>query len=95
MDTAASETTRSLIFEALRDIYDPELGVIFVDLGLIYDVDMNEKSHLTTTMTLTTPGCPMHESIGDGSEEKHFRTYRGSPAARFGSCGTLHRNLHV
>ena len=66
MDTAMMETTRSLIFEALRDIYDPELGVNVVDLGLVYDVDMNEEGHVTITMTLTTPGCPMHESIGEG-----------------------------
>ena len=66
MDTTALETTHSLIFEALRSVYDPELGVNVVDLGLIYDVDMNEESHVTITMTLTTPGCPMHESIGEG-----------------------------
>jgi metal-sulfur cluster biosynthetic enzyme len=66
MDTTAIETTRLLIYEALRNVYDPELGVNVVDLGLIYDVDVNEEGHLTITMTLTTPGCPMHESIGEG-----------------------------
>ena len=66
MDTTALETTHSLIFEALRCVYDPELGVNVVDLGLIYDVDVNEEGHVTITMTLTTPGCPMHESIGEG-----------------------------
>jgi len=66
MDTTAIETTRLLIYEALRNVYDPELGVNVVDLGLVYDVDMNEESHVTITMTLTTPGCPMHECIGEG-----------------------------
>jgi metal-sulfur cluster biosynthetic enzyme len=66
MDTTALETTHSLIFEALRSVYDPELGVNVVDLGLVYDVDVNEEGHVTITMTLTTPGCPMHESIGEG-----------------------------
>ena len=66
MDTTVLETTRLLIYEALRNVYDPELGVNVVDLGLVYEVDMNEESHVTITMTLTTPGCPMHESIGEG-----------------------------
>jgi metal-sulfur cluster biosynthetic enzyme len=66
METTAIDTTRSLIHEALRNVYDPELGVNVVDLGLIYVVDVNNEGHVTITMTLTTPGCPMHESIGDG-----------------------------
>ena len=66
MDTTAIETTRSLIHEALRNVYDPELGVNVIDLGLVYDVDVNEEGHATITMTLTTPGCPMHESLGEG-----------------------------
>jgi len=66
MDTTTRETTLSLIFEALRDVYDPELGLNVVDLGLVYHVDVNEEGHVTITMTLTTPGCPMHESIAEG-----------------------------
>ena len=66
MNTTVMEKTRSLIYEALRNVYDPELGVNVIDLGLVYDVDVNEDGHVIITMTLTTPGCPMHESIGDG-----------------------------
>jgi metal-sulfur cluster biosynthetic enzyme len=66
METTAIDTTRLLIYEALHNVYDPELGVNVVDLGLVYDVDVNEEGHVTITMTLTTPGCPMHESIGEG-----------------------------
>ncbi len=66
MDTIAMETLHSLIFEVLRDVYDPELGVNVVDLGLVYNVDVSEEGHVTIAMTLTTPGCPMHESIGEG-----------------------------
>ncbi len=43
MDTTAIVTTRLLIYEALRNVYDPELGVNVVDLGLIYDVDGAKK----------------------------------------------------
>ncbi len=38
MNATAMETTRSLIYEALHDVYDPELGVNVIDLGLVYDV---------------------------------------------------------
>jgi metal-sulfur cluster biosynthetic enzyme len=66
MDTTAIEATRSLIYEALHEVYDPELGVNVVDLGLVYNVDVSEHGHVTITMTFTTPGCPLHEAIGEG-----------------------------
>jgi metal-sulfur cluster biosynthetic enzyme len=66
MDATEREKMRSLIYEALHDVYDPELAVNVVDLGLIYEIDVNEDGHVTITMTLTTPGCPMHEAIGEG-----------------------------
>ncbi|MBE3561385.1 MAG: metal-sulfur cluster assembly factor [Ktedonobacteraceae bacterium] len=60
------EETRKRIYEALHEVYDPELGVNIVDLGLVYNVDITAEGYVTLTMTLTTPGCPMHESIADG-----------------------------
>lgn len=50
------------IFEVLKGVIDPEIGINIVDLGLVYDVDITDES-ITVTMTLTTPGCPMHNSI--------------------------------
>jgi len=66
MDMAAIETTRAQVYEALHEVYDPELGVNILDLGLVYDVTVNEEGYVAVTMTLTTPGCPMHESISEG-----------------------------
>ncbi|QBD83229.1 DUF59 domain-containing protein [Ktedonosporobacter rubrisoli] len=66
MNTDEIETARSQIYEALHEVYDPELGVNLVDLGLIYGVDVSEDGFVEITMTLTTPGCPMHESISEG-----------------------------
>lgn len=66
MDTTTRESTRTLIYEALHDVYDPELGVNVIDLGLVYNVDVNEAGYVTIDMTLTTPGCPMHESLAEG-----------------------------
>lgn len=63
LDTA---TLSERIYEALHNVYDPEIGVNIVDLGLVYGLDIREDGFVTLTMTLTTPGCPMHESIGAG-----------------------------
>jgi len=57
--------TEELILETLRQVIDPELGCNIVDLGLIYNVRIDGPS-VSVAMTLTTPGCPMHESISQG-----------------------------
>jgi metal-sulfur cluster biosynthetic enzyme len=59
---------KELVLEQLRLVYDPELGVNVVDLGLIYDMEQTDDGKLTITMTLTTPGCPMHDTIAGGVE---------------------------
>lgn len=53
--------------EAVAQVVDPELDCNIVDLGLIYDIAIR-GSLVVVTMTLTTPGCPMHESISWGVE---------------------------
>lgn len=55
----------SAVLETLSQIIDPEIGCNIVDLGLIYRVAIVEDI-VKVTMTLTTPGCPMHESISQG-----------------------------
>lgn len=51
------------IIEALKEIYDPEIPVNIYDLGLIYGVDVTPDGHAAVTMTLTTPHCPVAESM--------------------------------
>ena len=51
------------VIEALREIYDPEIPVNIYDLGLIYGVDVTEEADVAITMTLTTPHCPVAESM--------------------------------
>jgi metal-sulfur cluster biosynthetic enzyme len=53
------------IIEQLYNVIDPELGINIVDLGLIYDININE-GNVFILMTLTTPGCPLHDSIVGG-----------------------------
>ncbi len=51
------------VIEALKDIYDPEIPVNIYDLGLIYGVDVSPEADVAITMTLTTPHCPVAESM--------------------------------
>jgi FeS assembly SUF system protein len=51
------------IIEALKDIFDPEIPVNIYDLGLIYGVEVSDDGHAAVTMTLTTPHCPVAESM--------------------------------
>ncbi len=57
------------ITNALRTVIDPEIGLNIVDLGLIYEIQINEGK-ATVKMTLTTPGCPMHATISQEVKEK-------------------------
>ncbi|MGK6320814.1 SUF system Fe-S cluster assembly protein [Sphingomonas sp. DT-204] len=51
------------IVAALKEIYDPEIPVNIYELGLIYNVEVTEGGHAAVTMTLTTPHCPVAESM--------------------------------
>ena len=51
------------VIDALREIYDPEIPVNIYDLGLIYGVDVTDEGDVVITMTLTTPHCPVAESM--------------------------------
>lgn len=54
---------QAAVIEALREIYDPEIPVNIYDLGLIYGVEVDDQSDVTITMTLTTPHCPVAETM--------------------------------
>ena len=51
------------IVEALKSIYDPEIPVNIYDLGLIYDISVQDDHSVTVTMTLTAPNCPIADEI--------------------------------
>jgi len=57
------------VMKALRECYDPEIGISLVDLGLIYDIKV-DKNKVHIRMTLTTPGCPMHSFMVQDVREK-------------------------
>ncbi len=51
------------VIEALKEIYDPEIPVNIYDLGLIYGVEISDEADALVTMTLTTPHCPVAETM--------------------------------
>ena len=66
----------TLALAALMDVYDPEIGLNIVDLGLVYQLDFDEEAKkLFCSMTLTTQFCPMGESIKSATAEKLSQTF--------------------
>lgn len=57
--------TKDDVTEAMRDVVDPELGINVVDLGLVYDVHLDEDSNCVLDMTLTSAACPLTDVIED------------------------------
>jgi len=55
--------TKEQVLDAIRPVQDPEIRIGIVDLGLIYDVDIDDKGSVKVKMTLTTPGCPFGEML--------------------------------
>jgi metal-sulfur cluster biosynthetic enzyme len=62
-DAASDSLSSDQVKLALRKVKDPELGLNIVDLGLVYDIAVNEKNDIHVDMTLTSPGCPAGPQI--------------------------------
>jgi FeS assembly SUF system protein len=62
-DGEAGSALQQAVIDALKEIYDPEIPVNIYDLGLIYGVDVTKDADVAVTMTLTTPHCPVAESM--------------------------------
>ena len=59
----AGSDLQAAVVDALKEIYDPEIPVNIYDLGLIYGVEVDDDADATITMTLTTPHCPVAETM--------------------------------
>lgn len=58
------------IIDVLKSIYDPEIPVDIFELGLIYEIRISDEADVTLIMTLTSPNCPVAESLPAEVEEK-------------------------
>ena len=70
---ATDDEMQAAVWEQLKCVYDPEIPVNIVDLGLVYDcsiVDEDEKKHVQVKMTLTAPGCGMGPTIAADAQSK-------------------------
>ena len=62
-DAAKTEALKPKILDAIRTVFDPEIPVNIVELGLIYDVFVDVHGVAAVRMTLTAPGCPVAQSL--------------------------------
>lgn len=60
---ATMDEKKAVVYEALKEVFDPELMVNVVDLGLVYDVHIDDELNITLDMTLTSPACPLTDQI--------------------------------
>lgn len=66
------EQLRENLVEALRTIFDPEIPVNIYDLGLIYELDVDDGGRVVVKMTLTAPGCPVAQTFPGEVEAKLY-----------------------
>ena len=58
-----NDSLKEAVIAALKTVFDPEIPTNIFDLGLIYDVAINEDQHVHIQMTLTSPGCPVAQTF--------------------------------
>ena len=68
--TAEDERIRDGVIEALRTVFDPEIPVNIYELGLVYDVEVRPEHKVYIRMTLTSPMCPVAETLPPEVQEK-------------------------
>ncbi|HFE64887.1 MAG TPA: SUF system Fe-S cluster assembly protein [Caldithrix sp.] len=76
MNTVSRDELKERIVEVLKTIYDPEIPVDIYELGLIYNIDIDERDVAHIKMTLTSPGCPVAGSL-PGEVEANIRSVVG------------------
>jgi metal-sulfur cluster biosynthetic enzyme len=61
--TKMCDITKEQVFDAIRNVIDPEVGFNLVEMGLIYDAIIDEECNVKVVMTLSTRGCPLHQML--------------------------------
>jgi metal-sulfur cluster biosynthetic enzyme len=57
------DITKEQVFDAIRNVIDPEVGFNLVEMGLIYDAIIDDDNNVKVVMTLSTRGCPLHQML--------------------------------
>jgi FeS assembly SUF system protein len=78
--TRNTELTQKVI-DMIKTCYDPEIPVDIWELGLIYEIDLDEEKNLSVKMTLTSPSCPVAETLPPEVEQK-LRDIEGIKSAK-------------
>ena len=63
------------VIEEIKKIYDPEIPVNIYELGLIYDIDIDQNNNVKIKMTLTTPNCPVAESLPNEVKNQRLQSW--------------------
>ncbi len=79
-DKVDSEALKEQVTAALRNVFDPEIPVNIYDLGLIYQVQIDEQAGVNVDMTLTAPGCPVAQTF-PATVEREIMKVTGVAAA--------------
>lgn len=80
MDEKQKEALVDRVIDVLHTVYDPEIPVDVYELGLIYNIEVSDKGEVYILMTMTTPNCPMIESLPQEIEEK-IKAMEGNKSA--------------
>ncbi|HEX8855938.1 MAG TPA: metal-sulfur cluster assembly factor [Thermoleophilaceae bacterium] len=64
-----AEVTVEDVQEAITNVIDPELGLDFIELGLVYDISVDQDGDVDITFTLTSPGCPIGPQVSEQMQE--------------------------
>jgi FeS assembly SUF system protein len=70
MDIKEKQVLENRVISVLKSIYDPEIPVDIYELGLIYEINFREDKHADILMTLTSPNCPVAESLPQEVQDK-------------------------
>ena len=70
MDLKEKQILENKVISVLKSVYDPEIPVDIYELGLIYEINFRDDRHANILMTLTSPNCPVAESLPQEVEDK-------------------------
>lgn len=69
-DSIEKDALKKLIIETIKTVYDPEIPVDIYELGLIYEINIDDENNVEVIMTLTSPSCPVAGSLPQEVEDK-------------------------